>query len=495
MIPASEVRVLDRNAEALGVPTARLMENAGKAIAEEAAGLARGPFLVLAGPGNNGGDGLAAARHLARRGKVVVALAVPRREIRSPLLRAQLARLRGLRGVRVVEAPDEEGLARLCREAAICIDALLGVGLEGALREPFRTWVRVVNERARLVLSVDVPTGLGTDSAVKPQVTVTLHDAKEGMTPENSGRIVVRDIGIPPRAASHTGPGEMLLYPIPDARQHKGEGGVVLVLGGGPYTGAPALTAMGALRAGADLAVVLAPARAAPTIAAASPNLIVRPLRGDDIDLAEAETMATLEEWLGRATAVCVGNGMGRAEPALRSVPVLLERLARGPRTLPCCVDADAIHALGRARPTLRRGIVVTPHAGEFRALTGESLASERDQDKRAAQARAWAKRLGCTLLVKGHESIATDGERLKVNSTGNPGMSVGGTGDVLAGVVGALLGKGLDAFDAARLGAWMTGRAGDLAFEEKRFGLLATDVLEAIPAVFREAGLDWRRG
>lgn len=492
MIPLAEVRILDRNAEALGVPVAALMENAGRAVAEETLALGGKSVLVLAGPGNNGADGLVAARHLAKRRKVTVALAVKPGEAKRGLLPAQLKRLP--KAVKVVAAPSSEALVKLLGTHDVVVDALLGAGLKGPLREPFATWVHALNqERRAKVLAVDVPTGLGTGLVARCDVCVALHDVKEGQGEASSGRIVVRDIGLPPRAASHTGPGELALYPIPPATQHKGQGGVVLVIGGGPYTGAPALTAMAALRAGANLAVVLTPARAADIVASYSPNLIVRPFNGYDVDLAHPDNLTVLDEYLPRATAVCVGNGMGRADRALHSVGLLLERLER--RQVPVVVDADGIHALGQDHPKLRRSVVVTPHAGEFKALTGESLVDEAHQGERAAQARAWARRLGCTFVVKGHESVITDGQRTKLNSTGNPGMSTGGTGDVLAGVTGALLGKGLDAFDAARLGAWMCGRAGDIAFEEKRFGLVATDVLEAIPAVFREAGLHWRPG
>lgn len=490
MLPPSEVRVLDRNAEALGVPVATLMEHAGRATAEEAQRLGPGPVLVLCGPGHNGGDGLVAARLLAAKRRVTVALAVPRAEVKDALVAAQLKRLTGR--ARVLAAPSLPDLRKELAKAGVVVDALLGVGLRGSLREPYRAWVEAVNASAKPVLSVDVPTGLGGDGAVRPHTTVTFHEAKAGMAEANSGRIVVRDIGIPPRAATHTGPGELLLYPVPKATQHKGQGGVVLVIGGGPYTGAPALTAMAALRAGADLAVVLTPARAHDVIAAYSPNLIVRPFNGYDVDLAHPDNLTVLDEYLPRATAVCVGNGMGRADRAMGSVPLLLDRLDG--RGVPVVVDADGLHALAQERTKLRRNVVLTPHGGEFKALTGEDLIDEERSQERAAQVRAWARQLGCTFIAKGHESIITDGERLKLNSTGNPGMSHGGTGDVLAGVAGALLGKGMDPFDASRLAAWMCGRAGDIAFEEKRFGLLATDLLEAIPGVFREAGMHWRR-
>jgi ADP-dependent NAD(P)H-hydrate dehydratase / NAD(P)H-hydrate epimerase len=491
MLPLSEVRILDKNAEALGMPVARLMEGAGRAVAEEARALTRprASIVVLCGPGNNGGDGAVAARLLAKDRRVRVLLALPRRQAHA-MLQQQLRRLAG---VKVEAAPGEAAVRGAVEKADLVVDALLGAGLQGTLREPFRTWARVVDEHAKLVLSVDVPTGLGTDAAVEPDVTVAMHDAKDGMTQANSGRIVVRDIGIPPRAATHTGPGEMTLYPIPKPAQHKGQGGVVLVVGGGPYAGAPALTGIAALRAGADLAIVLAPAKAAALVQGFSPDLIVRPLEGDDLDLAARPNAAMLEEFLPRATAVCVGNGMGRAGSAFDAVEALLERA--GEAKLPVVGDADALHAVGTRRLRLPPKTILTPHAGEFKALTGEALAPEEAQDKRAEQARAWAAKLGCTLVAKGHESVITDGQRVKLNSTGNPAMSHGGTGDVLAGVIGALASKGLESFDAARLGAWMAGRAGDLAFEEQRFGLLASDVAAALPAVMREQKLHWSSG
>jgi len=489
VLPLREVAVLDRNAEALGVPTAQLMASAGRAVAGAALDMPGRRVLVLAGPGNNGGDGLVAARLLAKERRVQVALIVPRSDVRAPLARDALRKLP--KAVRVHAAPSSDRLTKLLAQADLVVDALLGAGLQGALRGAYPVWVAAMNASRKPVLSVDVPTGLGTDTAVKAKVTVTFHDVKEGMTAANSGRIVVADIGIPPRALSHTGPGEMRLYPIPKADQHKGQGGVVLVVGGGPYAGAPALAGLAALRAGANLAIVLAPEACAPLVQGFSPSLIVRPLRGEALDFDARANRDVLAQFVPRATAAVVGNGMGRAEPAMRSVPWLLEEFERA--KLPVVVDADALHAVGQLKPQLRREVVLTPHAGEFRALSGEDLAPEGDA-RRVAQAQGLARKLRCTLVAKGHESVITDGARVKLNSTGNPGMSTGGSGDVLAGVIGALLGKRMDAFDAARLGAWMCGRAGDLAFEEKRFGLLATDEVEALPAVFREAGLGWKK-
>jgi hydroxyethylthiazole kinase-like uncharacterized protein yjeF len=220
-----DVAVLDANAEALGVPTERLMENAGRAVADHVAErVSPGPVTVLAGPGNNGGDGLVAARLLAERGyRVRVVTPVQDAAFKTDIARRAFAALPPAVAVALVRTPAE--CAAAVGAGGVVVDALLGVGLRGELREPYASLVRAVNASRSRVISVDVPSGLGTSLSVHADETVTFHDVKEGMTPESAGRIAVRDIGIPPDAALYTGPGEFLLYPKPSRDQHKGEGG------------------------------------------------------------------------------------------------------------------------------------------------------------------------------------------------------------------------------------------------------------------------------
>src|SRR6195256_5678674 len=211
MISPLEMRVLDRNAQHFGISTLDLMEAAGKAVAEVARsefGAAGKRVLVLCGTGNNGGDGLVAARHLAKEARVTVLLARSPDQFDTKEAQTNFERLRD---VQILAGLDrsEEAIA----EADLLIDALLGIGAEGNLPEPFPSLIRQMNASGKPILSIDVPSGFGTDLVVRPTVTVTLHDVKEGMTPENSGRIRVADIGIPARVASMIGPGEFLLYP------------------------------------------------------------------------------------------------------------------------------------------------------------------------------------------------------------------------------------------------------------------------------------------
>ena len=476
VIPLREVRVLDRNAEAMGVPVAELVRNAGRALADHVRPVARGgPVVVLAGPGNNGADGLVAAGILAAEGIPVEAFAPFAADgWKTPHAREAAG------GLPVRHAPALPEVEAALGRATVVVDALLGAGLEGPLREPYRSWVGLLSRCTARVVAVDVPTGFGTEAAYVPRETVTFHDAKEGMTEETCGRVRVVDVGIPPEAARFTGPGETLLYPHGKPTQHKGEGGVVLVIGGGPYTGAPAVAGLAALRAGADLAIVLVPQRAWQVVASYSPNLVVRPLAGDDLNLDEPPNRVALNTWLKKAHGVVLGPGLGLFNQTPRSVHHVLERVAK--ENVPCVVDADALTALAERRDLLAPNMVVTPHAREFLTLAGRPLPQE--MPERAEAARAAAKEFGGTWLVKGPVDVVTDGERLKLNATGHAAMSVGGTGDALAGVVGALLAKGMPPFDAARLGAWLTGEAGARAVADKGWGLLATDVVDALPSV-----------
>lgn len=473
MISAIEMRVLDRNAHHAGISILDLMENAGKAVAEEALSgfsAAGKRVVVVCGTGNNGGDGLVAARYLAKDSRVTVLLARPPDQLSTPEATTNFERLRDIQVLAGLDR-SEEAIA----EADLVIDALLGVGAEGTLREPYSTLIRQMNAAGKPILSVDVPSGFGTDLAVRPTATVALHEAKEGMRPENSGRLRIVDIGIPPKVASMIGPGEFLLYPIPRTMSHKGDNGRVLVIAGGPYTGAPALVGYGAMGIGADLVHIATPALAATVVAAYSPTFIVHPLVGHRL---LREDVRPIQELAPRVDAAAIGPGLGDVEGTLDAVREIVRTL-----TIPLVVDADAIKAVA-ADPRCLAGkkLVLTPHSREFRTLTGKVLPDPAEE--RAEFVREAAKSLGATILLKGPVDIVSDGSRVKFNYTHNPGMTVGGTGDVLCGVTAGLIAKGMAPYDAARLAAFTNGAAGNLAFEQKSYGLTSVDVADNLGRV-----------
>src|SRR5881396_1389930 len=446
MISPLEMRVLDRNAQYFGISTLDLMEAAGKAVAE----VARSEFgavgkrvLVLCGTGNNGGDGLVAARHLAKDARVTVLLARSPDQFDTKEAQTNFERLRDAQILAGLDR-SEEAIA----EADLIIDALLGIGAQGSLREPFASLLRQVNASGKPVISVDVPSGFGTELMVRPTVTVALHDAKEGMTPENSGRIRIVDIGIPSKVVTMIGPGEFLLYPIPKASSYNGENGRPLVIAGGPYPVARPL--------------------AATVVAGYSPTFIVHPLVGHRL---LREDLRQILELVPRADAVAIGPGLGDVEGTLDAIREIVRGLH-----LPMVLDADAIKAVaGDPKCLAGKKVVLTPHSREFQTLTGKALPA--GPEERAPIVREAAKSLGATVLLKGAVDIVSDGVRLKFNYTGNPGMTTGGTGDVLCGLTAGLIAKGMTPYDAARLAAFMNGAAGDLAFEDKSYGLTSVDV------------------
>jgi hydroxyethylthiazole kinase-like uncharacterized protein yjeF len=470
MLPYTEFRILDINAESLGVPTGLLMEKAGRAVAKVVSDQfgAHKRILVICGTGNNGGDGFVAARYLRKENKVSVLLARPAAEIKTAISKEAFQVIKEL----VVD--DAGNLSNF----DVIVDALLGTGVKGHLSEPYSSLIDQINQSSRPVVAVDVPSGFGADKAVRPTITVTFHDSKEGMTKDNSGEIVIADIGIPSDAVKYVGPGEFVHYPIPSPDSHKGMNGRVLIVGGGPYTGAPALAGFGAYRIKVDLVRIATPALSYLPVAGYSPNFIVHELSGDVlID----QDVPTVIELIKNVEAVLIGPGLGSAEETLHAIRAIVKACDK-----PLVIDADAITAVSKDRSVLvGKSGVITPHSGEFMTLSGGKLPEDYEQRRKPAMELAEA--IGFTILLKGRIDVIADGHRCKLNRTGNAGMSVGGTGDVLAGQVAGLLSRGVAPFDAARIAAYVNGAAGDLAYETLGFSLLATDVIDRIPLVLKQ--------
>jgi hydroxyethylthiazole kinase-like uncharacterized protein yjeF len=481
MISEAEMKVLDRNSEYFGVPTIQLMENAGKAVSEFVRSTVKDTkknILILSGTGNNGGDGFVAARYLTQYYKVSIFLAGT--EIKTEIAKKNFQKLSTYE-VKIYNSPSD--IDRLLAEHDVLIDALLGTGLTGDLKEPYSIIVKKINtSKQKMIISVDVPTGLGLSQAIVPDYTVTFHEIKQGMNKKNSGTIIVVDIGIPQEALSFVGPGELsVYYPRPAKKSHKGDNGVVLIIGGGPYIGAPALSGLAALRTGVDLVYIATPKRSWDSVAAFSPNFIVRDLSDD---MLTHQDIQKIDELLTKCNSVILGPGLGAAKETEEAVVSLVKRIIAEKK--PLVIDADAIKPVGENLSLIKTSTtVVTPHVGEFKKLTGITLSQ--DLEERMNTVKAWAEKIGVTIFLKGYIDVLSDGKNIKQNKIHNEAMTVGGTGDVLAGIIGALLSKGVQPYDAARAAAFLNGEAGNNVFQKKSYGLLATDIIEEIPNVLKK--------
>jgi len=509
LLTAAEMRELDRATIESGHATGEaLMERAGAGVAE-AMERRYGPalalrVLVLCGTGNNGGDGFVAARHLRARGaETHVGLAGERSRVRGEAL-AHLERLER-EGASVAELGSEQALQRLLATRGhwdFALDALLGTGARGGLEGLVASAaeaLRELDDAGTRVVAVDLPTGVHPDSgeiarrAVRADLTVTFGAPKRGhlLYPGRAfvGALEVVDIGLLPvkpeggrfavDLATALGIAELL--PAREPRAHKGSAGRVLVVGGSPgLTGAVTLAARAATRAGAGYVQCAVPEGLADILAVkltSEMTLAAPQTRGRTL---AHEALEPIARWAGRADSMLLGSGLARdAESAA------LARALVAARTRPLVLDADGLNAFeGSPAFDAPAGapIVLTPHLGEMARLTGETPAAL--EARRIDAAREWASRWKAVVVLKGAPTVtaAPDG-RATVNPTGNPGLATAGTGDVLAGMIAALLAQRLEPYDAARAAVYVHGLAGDrVAAARGPLGLDATDVLEAVP-------------
>ncbi|MCK4952502.1 NAD(P)H-hydrate dehydratase [Candidatus Bathyarchaeota archaeon] len=489
-ITGREMRSLEINSEYFGFSRLQMMENAGRNVANEIASRFTPKdtrIAVFCGLGGNGGDGFVAARHLACLGfKVDILLAGKSIDNMNEETRKNWQILQFLTDtITLNELYDSSLIPDVNVE--VVVDALLGVGLKGSLRPPILQLVKKINELKAFCVSIDVPTGIDSDSgevlgdAVRSDLTVTLHKMKLGLTnaEEYAGEIVVREIGLPSEIERFVGPGDVSLVIQPrHPESHKGHFGRLLIVGGSEvFSGAPALVALAALRTGVDITYVVAPHRTAYEIASMSPNLITIKLEGDHLN---PRNVSVIKPYLKIATAIVVGPGLGMHKDTKEAVKDILQLIVD--EGTPLLLDADGLKAFAEYKQRITSPLVLTPHAGEYQLLTGKELPT--DVRKRAIDVQKSAQELGGVILLKGHVDIISDGERVKFNLTGNPGMTVGGTGDILSGIVGAFLAQKADLFDAATAGAFINGAAGDFVQHEKGYHMVPTDIIDCIPKV-----------
>ncbi len=493
---------LERRAhEACGLGVPALMDRAGAGVAEVARRLlrARGGrrVVVVAGKGNNGGDGFVAARDLSDGAAVTVLVVAPPADIRGEAGERLRALAESSVPVQATAALDDAALARALGDADLVVDAIFGTGFRGPAREEPARVIEAINRSGAQVLAVDVPSGCDAETGradppcVHAAATVTMGLPKLGLTQypaaAYAGAVFVADIGLPRTLIDDAPIGAALAgaawveraLPRRAVDAHKGLAGrVTIVAGARGFVGAAILAARGALRAGAGLVTVGLPASLASVSAGSLPEAMTRALPETEDGTVAAGAVEAVLEMVGAASAAAFGPGLTTHADVSALIRAVLPRVA-----CPVVLDADALNVLAgepaRFRD-VRAPLVVTPHPGELARLVGGAVPEiQRD---RVAAARAAAASLGATVVLKGAGTVVAEpGGAVRIVPSGTAAMATAGMGDVLTGAVAALLAGGLPPFDAAACGAYLHGLAGRLVACADR-GLLAHEVADALP-------------
>ena len=506
---AQEMREIDKaTMEWFGLPGVALMENAGRAVAEKAVAILGDPrgkiVFIVCGGGNNGGDGYVAARWLHNRGvRVKLFLALDRTSIKGDaLIHLETVVRMGVECFDFTEPRSLEKARIASAFADLVIDALLGTGFHGELSEPYKESIELMNGSGKKILSVDIPSGVEADTgvvrekAVQASCTVTFGLPKPGLLlypgAGCAGEIEVAPIGIPSelltaatlRQTLVSGEYAASLMPrrLPDS--HKGSFGHVLVMAGSRgMSGAAFLATQGALRTGAGLVSAGVPACIGAVMEMKTTEAMTLELPETLAGGLGSDAVRMIHDFSAHASVVLIGPGLGRQEDSMEAVRELIQTMDR-----PLVLDADALFALVGHMEILAGAdalAVLTPHPGEMARLTGLSV--RQIQSDRIGVARRSAMEWGNIVVLKGSRTIVAfpDGE-IYINPTGNSGMATGGMGDVLAGIIASLIAQGLSSHDAAVLGVYLHGLAGDQVASERPAGMTALDLADQIPAAMR---------
>ncbi len=500
-----EMREIDRRAvEEAGMPALLLMENAGRAVAQEVMAFlgecpAGAKICVFAGKGNNGGDAFVAARHLANSGFAVRVMLFSETAEFTPDAALNFNILKNM-GVQLLFVKDETDWDRALVHvmyADLLVDGLLGTGLRGAPEAGVARAIKFINRSGKKVLSIDVPSGVNGDSgavggeAVNADRTVALCLPKVGLllSPGNAyaGKVIVAPIGLPRNILAGACiqqtviTKELATALLPQRRRdaHKGEAKTAVLAGALSTSGAAALCSEAALRAGAGLVRLFTPQSVSGLLAAKLTEVMVEGCPETEDGL-EAGHMEYIAGQLGVYHSLAAGPGLGTSAGTVEAVCRLLPLV-----DCPVVVDADGLNALSGCTEVLaktRKLAVVTPHIGEMARLTGLAV-DEIKKEGVVRIARRFAGQWGAVVVLKGAPTVvALPSGEVFINSSGNPGMATAGMGDVLTGVVAGFLAQGLDAGAAAVVAVYLCGLAGDIIAENGMIGMAAGDVAAALP-------------
>jgi NAD(P)H-hydrate epimerase len=470
-----------------GVNAFDLMLRAGQGIADHVKTLAGKGVTILAGGGNNGGDGIVAAGLLADTCDVKLVL------VQTPKTEEAIQAMDILEGKEIEQFILGENISidkvvKLLKASEIVIDALFGVGLHSEVRKPYNQLIAVFASLSNAhICSVDIPSGMDCNTgdwyteSFAPQSVVTMQYTKAGLKNLSSDtEVIVVDIGISDDACYYVGDGHLQrFWPKRDPNSHKGQNGQVLVIGGSDgFTGAPVLSGMAVLRSGVDTLRIAVPEIIRDIVAGYAEDFIILKVRGDKLTSKGFNRFKELA--INRHDVIAIGMGISNHPDVTKFVREIFPYIQDKVKVV---IDADAIRAFRGHLDLLKgSGAIITPHRAELRMMLGESVPKQLPELIEFLQKKA--KELDIIILLKGRIDIITNGTRTILNRTGHPGMTVGGTGDVLAGIVSAANCFIKDPFFATAIAAFIMGKAGELAATKFGNALLASDVIKEIPNI-----------
>ncbi len=460
MIDLFETRRRELNYKYLHGEIYSLMERAGKGVAEfiEENIPDRKRILIVCGSGNNCGDSLVAGEELRKANHDLKAVFIKGKE--SLHSEENVRALSNYRG----EIDDISKLDEDLRWCNLVIDGIFGTGVTGEIKDPYKKIMNNINASGKDILSVDVPSGLGTGVQIKPQYTVTMMDLKPGMNEENSGKITVKDIGVDEKCIIYSGPGDLLYLNPPKQDSHKGMNGKIGIIAGWEYYGSAVIAAKAALNFGVDLVFMFPNRQKTELISTYSPYYIVREYDPEK----SFETITKMDSLL-------IGPGMGKTDETFNAIKAVLTKF-KGP----IVIDSDAIKLLG-SQPDLLRGkkTIITPHQQEFRDISGFEPGE--------ANMKFFSSEYNTITVLKGQVDVITDGNSIWYTQGGNARMTMGGTGDALAGLITAIVAHGVGLMESARIGTFIMKAASDISFKNKGYWYSLEDLLGAIPQVMMQ--------
>ncbi len=433
--------------------TYNLMKNAGNSIYK----FIKNKFnkkeniLIICGTGNNGGDAIYAGYLLNNEYNVNLLL------------------IKGIAGIKTYEAKralnDYNGkyyninsIDNLIDNSDIIIDAIFGIGIKGEPKEPYDEIINKINKSNKIIISIDVPSGFPSKLSVKPDYTITFTDIKTGMDKNNSGEIIISNIGIPDDVLNYSGPGDLIYIKDPDINSHKGMNGTLNIIGGFTYYGSSVIAATGAYNTGIDLVKVYTKKYNYNTISSYDYNIIVRDI--DNIDLNE----------INKSNSILIGPGLGLDNDYKLLIKKIIDNYNNN-----IILDADALKLL-KPEDLKNKNVLITPHKMEFKIFTGLEPTEE--------NAIKFSKQYNIITVLKGVKDIITDGNKTMYSTGGNARMTMGGTGDLLSGIISGLAAKNIDLFKCGLIGTYINKRSGELAFDDKGYYYNIKDMILNIPKI-----------